>query len=667
MNVTGGNVHAKGGENGAGIGGGKKGSGGSFTISKYILTAEGGSGAMAIGAGAGGSSSGDVTLENTGLIVKAGSSEKDAEDVTASFVENHTWKYVYIIARVSSWDMLQGVIDNSECSQEKPSVISLDEDCTALETDSALDIPAGKFIILDLNGHTLNRGLTAAQDNGCVIKNSGGLTVRDNSGAGRITGGFNTGAGGGIVSTGTLCLEDGTIEGNTSESGSDAVYNGGTLSFGDGTMVMAGTAVDGSDAKAVQASDAVNNISGYGYISVVRTGNFTALQLLIDAMENGDTLRLDANYTAEAGETSLVIAQDKNITIDLNGHTIDRGLTAADRPWAFRGLPKSVETCRMTGRPAIYSWNSPGKITPWSGSTVCFQMARPSGSAQLRKGLPTRREYSPGAAVSQPQIIPQALPLMRDIIKSLPGADAFNETTGLMISETDIVYAGRGETEYVQSGTAPEEAGTYTARLTLTGVKTEAGDGQSVTAAVDYEIARTDVPLSYNTTEVSKQVGDEPFVNALTNESAVTVSYSSGDETIAAVDADGQVTLMAAGTTTITASYAGDRNHDQAEASYVLTVAPAPTPTATPTPTIAPTATPTPTAAPTPILPVPVITEARSNPARYKGIRVEWEELSGVDGCQIRCSSKEDFSGADTASTSDTYIYRSGFTDEDYC
>lgn len=52
-----------------------------------------------------------------------------------------------------------------------------------------------------------------------------------------------------------------------------------------------------------------------------------------------------------------------------------------------------------------------------------------------------------------------------------------------------------------------------------------------------------------------------------------TVTYSSSNESVATVDAaTGEVTLKAAGTTTITAFYAGDETYSESSASYTLTV-----------------------------------------------------------------------------------------------
>ena len=74
--------------------------------------------------------------------------------------------------------------------------ITLLNGIAATENDSAFIIPAGVNIVLDLNGKTLDRGLSGktAAANGNVIVNYGKLTVKDGSGdkTGTITGGNAT-------------------------------------------------------------------------------------------------------------------------------------------------------------------------------------------------------------------------------------------------------------------------------------------------------------------------------------------------------------------------------------------------------------------------------------------------------------------------------------------
>ncbi|MCR4582345.1 MAG: Ig-like domain-containing protein [Prevotella sp.] len=67
-------------------------------------------------------------------------------------------------------------------------------------------------------------------------------------------------------------------------------------------------------------------------------------------------------------------------------------------------------------------------------------------------------------------------------------------------------------------------------------------------------------------------MGETFTAPTLTNPYSVEVSWSSSDESVATVDASGNVTLVAAGTTVITATFAGNDDYKAGAASYTLTV-----------------------------------------------------------------------------------------------
>lgn len=86
----------------------------------------------------------------------------------------------------------------------------------------------------------------------------------------------------------------------------------------------------------------------------------------------------------------------------------------------------------------------------------------------------------------------------------------------------------------------------------------------------------TDPGLNYGTASVTKTYGASAFTNPLTNSHSVAVTYSSSDETVATVNGSGQVTILKAGSTTITASSIAQTvstvDYCADEASYTLTV-----------------------------------------------------------------------------------------------
>ena len=81
--------------------------------------------------------------------------------------------------------------------------------------------------------------------------------------------------------------------------------------------------------------------------------------------------------------------------------------------------------------------------------------------------------------------------------------------------------------------------------------------------------------ISYATASVSKTTDDAAFTNALTKTGDGTVTYASSKETVATVNATtGEVTIVGAGETTITATVADSDTYTYAvkTASYTLTV-----------------------------------------------------------------------------------------------
>ena len=96
------------------------------------------------------------------------------------------------------------------------------------------------------------------------------------------------------------------------------------------------------------------------------------------------------------------------------------------------------------------------------------------------------------------------------------------------------------------------------------------GDAEYITTCC------TDPGLAYGTGSVTKTYGASAFTNTLTNSHSVAVTYSSSDETVATVNGSGQVTILKAGSTTITASSAAQTvaavSYCADEASYTLTV-----------------------------------------------------------------------------------------------
>ncbi len=124
-----------------------------------------------------------------------------------------------------------------------------------------------------------------------------------------------------------------------------------------------------------------------------------------------------------------------------------------------------------------------------------------------------------------------------------------------------------------------EGAGTTT--ITATFAETDTHKGAS--AYYTLTVSKQNVTLAFSSETASAKM-EQPFtapILTVTPEGLEGITYSSSNTGIATVANDGTVTLVAAGNTTITASFAENAIYNAASASYSLTIAEADVPTFT--------------------------------------------------------------------------------------
>lgn len=191
----------------------------------------------------------DAGYELDTLTVKQGENDVAVTDNSFAMPAGDVTVTAVFVPRLSEWQALQNEINRAaEADEESAKTVVLDKDYTALDTDAALVIPALKTVTIDLNGHTIDRGLSSgpAIDDGNVITSYGDLTIKDSSTgtSGRITGGNTNGDGGGIIcSSGSFTLQGGQITGNKAGS------RGGGIFISSVPFTISGGSVDNNDAR----------------------------------------------------------------------------------------------------------------------------------------------------------------------------------------------------------------------------------------------------------------------------------------------------------------------------------------------------------------------------------------------------------------------------------
>lgn len=195
--------------------------------------------------------------------------------------------------------------------------VKLKANCTDPTKNSAsyLMVSSGKIVTLDLNGFTINRGLTSETTNGFVIKNEGNLTITDTSdgGNGRITGGYYAnGDAAGVINSGNgnLTIKGGIISGNHGVG----VSNSSTTFYIHGGTITANTSGGVNSSYAFNISGKINITGNTNYNVHLDVSNHRNIRLDLDgALDNTTRIGVTLDGAPECFTSGLT---NKGGTID---------------------------------------------------------------------------------------------------------------------------------------------------------------------------------------------------------------------------------------------------------------------------------------------------------------------------------------------------------------
>ena len=162
------------------------------------------------------------------------------------------------------------------------------------------------------------------------------------------------------------------------------------------------------------------------------------------------------------------------------------------------------------------------------------------------------------------------------------GSDVAKTYGDAVFTQAATGGSGTGALSYASSdtGVATVDANgavTVVAPGTATITASKAADGNYTAASDSYTVtvAKADQASVSAGSDASKALGDGSYTQAASGGSGTGgLSYASSDTSVATVDSSGVATFVAAGSTTITATKAGDANYNGASDSYILTVTP---------------------------------------------------------------------------------------------
>ena len=472
---------------------------------------------------------------------------------------------------------------------------------TSTASGSAIEVAAGKTLTLcDCRGDStdnkygkitnqrLGRGVTLKDDSTFIMYSgeiSGSCVARDNPGGGvyvpkdatfsvagnaRVTGNNIQNMGSQAIPYSNVYLKEGAVINVIGELGTDALISVTTEAVPrEGAPVnIATTATDGW----ISAGKFKTDDEGALYKVTVSDDGKTA-QLAIH----------DHNWRVEKGSAdNILVERCATGLCNATGGTLT--LNAPDKQYDAQPYSDANYTTSDTWQTAITTVPYSYEKKDASGNFVPLPTAAaPTAWGDYRVTL----TLSTASATQEFKITPAGRLTAGDFIVTVPENAVYDENTMWTASATakDSIASAIGAITvqyYDEDGlirdtngdpvTSVKDAGTYEVQLVIAAGEGYASD--TITGGWTFTINPAEQTLSYAAEPVSKTYGDQAFTNPFAEDSTSTaISYTSSEETVATVDSTGKVTIVGAGTTTITAKAKGTTNYQEATATYTLNVA----------------------------------------------------------------------------------------------
>lgn len=294
----------------------------------------------------------------------------------------------------------------------------------------AINVAAGKNIIIDLNGYKIDRNLSnvsALSGGVCLaVEPSGTLEVIDSSSAqtGKVTGGNIDGSGGGVWLEGKFILSGGSITENKAGDASTDYIGAGVMVYG-GEFIMNGGEI---------SNNKITNCKNYalgGGICVIKGGSFTMNGGLISENENSSSKYSGglAVYTEQSGSKctingGLITRHGLN---DNAGTVVD---TEADAYFTMNGGEIS-DNKADTG--TIHLSSAAGEI---NGGKICNNRIRSAAEGNTEKyGGPAAYIYNSLLTMNGGEISGNTTTIGPSAV-SLDPTSSFTMTGGLITDNT---------------------------------------------------------------------------------------------------------------------------------------------------------------------------------------------------------------------------------------
>ena len=377
------------------------------------------------------------------------------------------------------------------------------------------------------------------------------------------------------------------------ESGRYVVYARVTDKAGNQTIVNSDGAVVFKDSEVVDSSidytrttkasvDAKVKLNG-NTVASVRNGE-TTLTEGEDYTVSADKITFSGEYldTLEAGTYKLTVAYHLQGVTEYKG-----GDKPADSQIAVN-VSRQTANIKITGtldkeydgQPAdlAYTTNSNASVKAEYKVNETWQTEAPihAGTYEARVSVSENGDFTAASdtkayTIRQREVVVSGITANGGIYEGTitPATAVLDGLVGEDDPEIILTYAGRANDGTEVNGTeAPSLAGTYIVTATITDSNYSLKEDGS---SAEFTIKRADPQLSVSAVK-DKKYGEEAFKLEVSNKGDGVKSYVSSDDKVVRVDNNGVVTIVGAGTATLTVSLAESANYtaDQKEVTVAV-------------------------------------------------------------------------------------------------
>ena len=220
--------------------------------------------------------------------------------------------------------------------------------------------------------------------------------------------------------------------------------------------------------RTVSAGSGVSSVTVAPVGDVITTYNVSGITAYENGIKQGNVF-----YYGNGDQVSLTLAhEDVPSGKVFGGYTASAGtLSGTESPYILT-MPNEDVTIEAVfeAPPHTHNFTYAAKNNTITATCSAEDCPLDNNTVTLKLNVPEKKTYGDANSANA----------------TLSGLDAFNAATGFDIAVSDIKYVGRGNTLYVESTTAPEDAGTYTAKITAGGK----------TASVNYTISPKPVTIT---------------------------------------------------------------------------------------------------------------------------------------------------------------------------